>query len=157
MSLALRLKSSENLLHLRGANLYEVLARFEASDLEMFRYKNLAKDQFIAKLGMEELLICSEIDLSDSLESGQYAFQRGDAMFELSGDWKALMSEVCIYDFRQSRPGDFLMASVAGVSVWMLLPEADEPLILGCDPTYGHYLLSTLQRQLEESPFLNME
>ncbi len=157
MSLALRLKSSENLLHLRGANLYEVLARFEASDLEMFRYKNLAEDQFIAKLGMEELLICSEIDLSDSLESGQYAFQRGDAMFELSGDWKALMSEVCIYDFRQSRPGDFLMASVAGVSVWMLLPEADEPLILGCDPTYGHYLLSTLQRQLEESPFLNME
>ncbi|WP_373019573.1 hypothetical protein [Thiomicrorhabdus sp.] len=157
MSVSLRVKNSANLQHLRGPNLSEVLTRFESSDLALFRYRNLAEDQFIAKLGREELLIRSEIDLSDSLESGQYAFQRGDAMFELSGNWKGLLSEVCIFDFRQSRPGDFLMVSMAGVSVWMLVPEVDKPLVLGCDPTYGHYLLETLQRQIDESPFLKME
>ncbi|WP_130536651.1 hypothetical protein [Thiomicrorhabdus indica] len=147
-------KDLSNLMHLRGEGMQEVLASLGAENLEIFQYRSVAKDQFVANLGDEELYVCVEQPVQVSLEKNQYAFPRGDAVFELLGNWKALLSEVCIYDFRQCRPGDFLMVSVAGISAWLLIPETDEPLILGCDPTLGHYFQETLTRQIEESPFL---
>jgi len=157
MSLQITPKTMPTLMHFRGEGLNDVLASFGASGLEVFQYQSVAKDQFVAKLGEEELYVCVEQPLEAVSENNQYAFQRGDAIFELSGNWKALMSEVCIYDFRQSQPGDFLMVSIAGVSAWLLVPEADAPLILGCDPTFGHYFQETLSQQIQKSPFLKME
>ena len=153
-SLQLRTKSLSNFLHLRGEDMQEVLALLGAENLEIFQYRFVAKNQFVTKLGEEELYVCVEQPLQLSSEKNQYAFPRGDAVFELSGNWKALLSEVCIYDFRQCRPGDFLMVSIAGISAWLMIPQADEPLILGCDPTLGHYFQEILTRQIEESPFL---
>ncbi|MBO1923392.1 hypothetical protein [Thiomicrorhabdus sp. 6S3-12] len=153
----LALKSLANLLHLRGEGLNEILASFGAESLEIFQYQSLGEGQFVAKLGTDELYLSVEPSVELAEEKNQYAFPRGDAAFELSGNWKALLSEVCIYDFRQCRPGDFLMVSIAGISAWLLIPESDKPLILGCDPTYGHYFQETLIKQIEKSPFLKTE
>ena len=157
MSIQIVPKAFPVLMHLRGEGLDEVLASLGASDLDIFQYQFVADGQFVAKLGNEEIFVCVEQPLDISEEKKQYAFQRGDAIFELSGDWKGLMAEVCIYDFRQTQPGDFLMVLIAGVSAWLLIPEEGAPLVLGCDPTYGHYFYETLVRQLEVSPFLKME
>ncbi|MBF6057991.1 hypothetical protein [Thiomicrorhabdus heinhorstiae] len=157
MSLQISQKNVPGLLHLRGKKLNEILASFDAADLQVFQYKSLAENQFVAKLGEEELYVCADGSVSVSTEHNQYAFRRGDAIFEVAGNWKNLMAEVCIYDFRQSCPGDFLMVAMAGISAWLLIPEEGKPLILGCDPTFGHYLLETLTKQIETSPFLKTE
>lgn len=144
-----------SLIHLRGKNLEKIVKHFSASNLAMFEYQNGDEYQFVAKLGEEEFLLNQQGFNMDLVEAQQYAFQRGDAVFRLSGQWLNLMSEVCVYDFRQARPGNFLMVLVAGISVWMLVPESNGDLIIGCDPTYGHYLYETLQNQINVSPFLN--
>ncbi|MBO1927601.1 hypothetical protein J3998_08435 [Thiomicrorhabdus sp. 6S2-11] len=153
-ALQIHCKPLPGLMHFRGANMASILEKNDAADLQIFQYRKLSDDRFIANLGAEEIYFCVDAAESLELQANQYAFPRADATFELSGNWKALMSEVCIYDFRQSQPGDFLMVSIAGVSAWLLIPEADEPLILGCDPTFGHYFQEILMKQIEESPFL---
>lgn len=148
------------LLHIRGQNVLKVLGQLGCEELGVFQFKAFADNHFVAKLGKEELMLAPNNTMRmvlGGVEQDFYAFQRGDAVFELSGNWQGLMSEVCIYDFRQSRPGDFLMVLIAGVSVWMLIPQDGETLFLGCDPSYGHYLSLTLMRQVDESPFLNRE
>ncbi len=145
----------EHLTVLRGKRLAELIKKLNLSVPSLFEYQKYNGHGFIANLGAGEILINHSSFNESLLEEDQYAFQRGDAVFTLSGDWRALMSEVCIYDFRQAKPGDFTMVLVAGVGVWMLIPEDDAPLILGCDPTYGHYLQETLQNQINQSPFLN--
>lgn len=153
MSIVIQEKSLSSLTHFRGTNLTQLLEQLGQSDMDIFEYRVLADMGFVAKLGEDELLVHSQTALN-MVSNEQYAFQRGDAILELSGNWLGLMSEVCIFDFKQTRPGSFLMVLMAGVSVWMLIPQADAPLIIGCDPSYGHYLFSTLQHQVAQSPFL---
>jgi len=155
MRVRLTTLSLDNLMVLRGKNLLDLVNKMTLSVPTLFRYEKHGQQEFIANLGTSEILINHSSFENSLLEENQYAFQRGDAVFTLSGDWQALMKEVCIYDFRQAKPGDFSMVLVAGVGVWMLIPEANTPLILGCDPTYGHYLKETLQNQINQSPFLN--
>lgn len=155
MSVQITELSMTGLLHLRGQKISQALTEVGGDEMLIFSYRKVATNQFIARLGVEEFLINLNNFDSNVLNEKQYAFQRGDVVFELSGNWRALMSEVCIYDFRQASPGDFAMVSVAGVSVWMLIPD-DASLVVGCDPTYGHYLLTTLQKQIDSSPFLKI-
>lgn len=161
MSIEIRSIELTGLTHLRGLNLGNVLEKLTAVPLDIFRYTSLPEEgeaktpYFVAKLGEEELLVNVPQAVTNELSENQYAFQRGDAVFELSGNWRDLMAEVCIYDFAQTKPGDFSMVLMAGVSVWILIPEADQPLMMGCDPSFGHYLFTTIQRQIAESPFLN--
>lgn len=155
MSIQLERHSLEHLMVLRGKNLSGLLQNLEGSVPSLFHYQKLDNKGFIANLGAEEFLINHAGFNRDQLEPQQYAFQRGDVVISISGKWQELLSEVCIYDFRQARPGEFLMVLIAGVSVWMLIPEATEALIIGCDPTYGDYLFETLEKQINTSPFLN--
>ncbi|MDX1353462.1 MAG: hypothetical protein R3254_10640 [Thiomicrorhabdus sp.] len=155
MSIQVNTLALENLMVLRGKSLAELVQKMDLPLPDLFKYEMFDNQAFIANLGTSEILINHPAFKSQELGSQQYAFQRGDAVLSLSGDWRLLMSEVCIYDFRQARHGDLLMVLVAGVSVWMLIPEDNSPLILGCDPTYGHYLLETLHNQINQSPFLN--
>jgi len=155
MSIQLQSSSLEHLTVLRGKNLSGLVQSLTGSVPALFHYQKFENRGFIANLGSEEFLINLADFHRDQLESDQYAFQRGDVVISISGQWRELMSEVCIYDFRQACPGEFLMVLVAGVSVWMLIPEATETLVMGCDPTYGHYLFKTLEHQKNTSPFLN--
>lgn len=155
MTVQIHKKAYTNLTHLRGKRLGDSLKKITSAQLDIFKYQLLGENEFIAKLGNEEYLLNIQNFSVDLLESQQYAFQRGDAVYELSGNWIALMSEVCIYDFRQAVPGEFLMVLVAGISVWILVPEPNGNLIVGCDPTLEEYLENTLHRQINVSPFLN--
>ena len=155
MSIQLTKQTLPNLTVLRGKNLSQLLLKIELSNPEIFKYHNLNNGEFVANLGQEEILINHSSFSYEQLESQQYAFQRGDVVISLSGDWRKLMTEVCVYDFRQAKPGDFVMVLMAGVSVWMLIPQEGEPVIIGCDPTYGEYFIETLEEQIHTSPFLN--
>ncbi|WP_321324017.1 hypothetical protein [Thiomicrorhabdus sp.] len=155
MKIQLTKHSLPNLTVLRGKNLPQLIAKLEIANPELFKYELFNKEEFIANLGQEEILINHSKFSYDQLELQQYAFQRGDVVITLSGDWRNLMSEVCVFDFRQAKPGDFVMVLMAGVGVWMLIPEEGEPVTIGCDPTYGQYFIETLEKQIETSPFLN--
>lgn len=155
MSIQITPLALENLSVLRGKQLADFIQKMGLPLPSLFKYAMFGEHAFVANLGAGEILINHPGFNVDLLESEQYAFQRGDVVLSISGDWRSLMSEVCIYDFRQARPGDFSMVLLAGVGAWMLIPEENAPLTLGCDPTYGHYLLETLQRQINQSPFLN--
>jgi len=155
MSIEIHSLALENLMVLRGKSLPEFVQKMDLPLPDLFKYEMLDEQAFIANLGTSEILVNYPGFKTEDLGVQQYAFQRGDAIISLSGDWKSLMSEVCIYDFRQTRPGDFAMVLVAGVSVWILIPEDNSSLTLGCDPTYGHYLLETLYNQIYKSHFLN--
>lgn len=154
MSIQITPLTLDNLTVLRGKRLADFIQKMGLPLPELFKYASFGEQRFIANLGAGEILINHPGFNVRLLDEEQYAFQRGDVVLSLSGDWRALMSEVCIYDFRQARPGDFSMVLMAGVGAWMLIPEENAPLIIGCDPTYGHYLLETLQRQIDQSPFL---
>lgn len=155
MTIQVAQQSLENLTVLRGKRLPELIEKMALPLPKLFRYENLVDQNFIANLGEEEILINHAVFNKTLLEEEQYAFQRGDVIFTLSGDWRSLMSEICIYDFRQARPGDFSMVLIAGVGVWMLIPDDNASLVIGCDPTYGHYLMKTLQHQIKHSLYLN--
>lgn len=155
MSIQIKTLALGHLIVLRGKNLPELVKKIDLPLPDLFKYNMFDEQKFIANLGTSEILINHPVIKPEELDDQQYAFQRGDVVISLSGDWRALMSEVCVYDFRQARPGDFSMVLVAGVSVWMLIPEDNSSLTLGCDPTYGHYLLETLHKQIDQSPFLN--
>ncbi|KUJ72495.1 hypothetical protein [Thiomicrospira sp. WB1] len=132
--------------HLKDPEVEAVMAKALPDSLALFTYQILADESLVARLGRDEFLAwgpqAEPLISNDSIR----AFQRGDAVFELSGDWRALLAEICIHDFRQTRPGDFLMTTAAGVNVWLLIPDAQAPLWLGCDPTYEVYLHSVLER-----------
>lgn len=155
MSVQLANFSLENLMVVRGKQLSELITNMALSVPNLFKYQKFNEQEFIANLGESELLINTSAFNPEMLNEEQYAFQRGDAVFTLSGDWRSLMTEVCVYDFRQANPGDFSMVLLAGVTVWMLIPDDGEALVFGCDPTYGHYLQETLSNQINQSPFLN--
>lgn len=154
MSVQMAKKPLTGLTVLRGKNLPQLISKLESEIPVLFGYHAYGDEAFIASLGAEEYLINHPKFSHDLLESEQYAFQRGDVIITLSGNWRALMSEVCIYDFRQANPGDFAMVLIAGVSVWMLIPVDGDAVTLGCDPTYGEYLIETLENQINTSPFL---
>jgi len=155
MSIQLTQKSFPNLTVLRGKDLPKLISKLEITHPEIFKYEMGNNDEFIANLGQEEILINHSSFTYEQLETQQYAFQRGDVVISLSGDWRKLMTEVCVFDFRQAKPGDFVMVLIAGVGAWMLIPQEGEPVTIGCDPTYGEYFIETLEKQIHTSPFLN--
>ncbi|MDR9498808.1 MAG: hypothetical protein RI556_06495 [Hydrogenovibrio sp.] len=133
--------------HLKDSEAEEALEKRLNLVLGIFSYRSLTQPtSLVARLGSDEYFVCGAS--SDQMETIKdiRAFQRGDAVFELSGNWLAPLSEICIHDFRQTRPGHFLMTTAAGVNVWLLIPDANAPLIMGCDPTYEAYLYSVLER-----------
>lgn len=118
----------------------------------LFQYNSAGQSDFVATLGQTEFLIYSresdsaEAELQSSANDQTYLFPRDDHIFSLDGDdWQGLLLQVCSMDFSEVKPGEFIMASMAGVSTWFRIPsEEGEPLIFGCDPSYGHYLFHTM-------------
>lgn len=145
-----------HLFHIKGNN---ALSPLDALSLQvpekLFHYSPLDNMGFVAKLGQSEFLLYRDNEESwddwpDSVSDPQtYVFPRDDALFTLNGEnWSEFMLQVCSFDFSKSTPGEFILANMAGVSTWFRVPSSDEPLVFGCDPSYGHYLYSTMQEIL---------
>lgn len=115
-------------------------------------------DGFIARTGREEFLIATTTPPTAN-GTTCWCFGRDDRVLALSGpDWRDVMAQVCHMDLRNLGPGDWQMLAAAGVNLWCL--GIDQGLLLGCDPSLGHYLQQTLTevvRDLTASVFSGAE
>jgi hypothetical protein len=99
-------------------------------------------DGFVARTGREEFLIATAIPPRANGESC-WCYARDDRVLALTGtDWRRVMAQLCHLDLRGFGAGDWQMAAAAGVNVWCL--GLKDGLLLGCDPSLGHYLQQTL-------------
>ena len=151
------------LLQVRGSGSLTALAAesCEVPD-EWFTYQrttdlNTQGLDFVARLGSRECLLFFDLDerLADRLSvtpfADTYVFPRDDTVLKIEGEhWAEMMLQVCSYDLCNAQAPQFVMASAAGISVWMRIPAAGEPLLIGCDPSYGHYLVSTLEQVIQD-------
>ena len=151
------------LLQIRGSG---SLAALEAENCEVpeewFTYRSTAaldtqRLDFVARLGSRECLLFSHRDaqLADRIAAtgvaDTWVFPRDDTLLTIEGErWAEMMLQVCSFDLGTAHPPQFVMASAAGISLWMRIPAVGEPLLIGCDPGYGRYLVSTLEQIIQD-------
>jgi hypothetical protein len=109
-----------------------------------FAVQTGVREVFVLDMGAEKVL--RSASLHRAAGDGTWVFQREDHIFAFEGTgWRELLLAVCAYEFEQNRGGDFVMTILAGISCWLALPhQEDDPVVFGCDPSYGEYLKSTL-------------
>jgi hypothetical protein len=100
-------------------------------------------DGFVARTGREEFLIATAIPPRADDGASCWCYARDDRVLALTGTgWRRVMAQICHLDLRGFGAGDWQMAAAAGVNVWCL--GLEDGLLLGCDPSLGHYLQQTL-------------
>ncbi len=111
---------------------------------------------FVARTGHDEFLVAADEAPQLSAASPPWCFQRSDHLIELTGpDWAQALTAVCPHDLRALGGDAWLMATVAGVDVWLRTgPDSSGGLLIGCDPSYGHYLETTLREVVSETESL---
>jgi hypothetical protein len=129
-------------------------------DSNWFRHVAITGGGFAVQLGAREIYVLDRSDaeaswsiaLRDAAGHGTWIFPRQDHIFTLEGTgWRELLLTVCAYEFEQNRGGDFVMTYMAGVGCWFALPHNNgDPVIVGCDPSYGRYLKSTMAAVLAD-------
>ena len=101
----------------------------------------------VARTGRDEYMAMLKAGVP--APQNEWCFRRYDCVFELKGEgWVEMMAHLCQYDFRQLRPGDWLMTSVAGVSCWLYHEIESGSVLIGADPGYRHYLNETFSAVL---------
>ena len=155
------------LLQIRGSG---SLAALAAMNLEVpdawFTYGSTAsldpqRLDFVARLGSRECLLYCDQDeqlanrIAATVVADTFVFPRDDTVLAIAGErWEEMMLQICSFDLGSSQPPQFVMASAAGISIWMRIPAAGEPLLVGCDPSYGDYLVSTLEQIIQEFNYM---
>lgn len=131
-----------------------------------------AQGTMIARLGTGEFLVdawhggaehvrSSDLELMSlsTVSAGIYWVPRQDSVLSLSGDAAdELLLEACSFNFRSLPPaasrsgGPLVLTSMIGVAV-MVVPERADSLrfTIWCDPSFGHYLSSTLLELINDS------
>jgi sarcosine oxidase subunit gamma len=111
---------------------------------------------FVARTGRDEFLIAGDGSWQPPASSPPWCFQRSDHLIELSGNgWAHALAAVCPHDLRAMGGDAWLMATVAGVDGWLRTgPDPEAGLLIGCDPSYGHYLETTLREVVSETESL---
>tara|TARA_Y100000588_G_scaffold220266_1_gene234188 strand:+ start:4991 stop:5500 length:510 start_codon:yes stop_codon:yes gene_type:complete len=120
-----------------------------------FRYKLLPTGGFLARLGDREFYVFGpDGTLPSKFIYGveTYVFQRNDAVFSFDGDgYPSFLRELCAYDFETIEPDEFILANLAGVSCWFKVPpKHSTQVLIGCEPSYEHYMNETLTEVLSE-------
>lgn len=101
----------------------------------------------VARTGRDEYMAMLKAGVT--APQSEWCFRRYDSVFELKGEgWVEMMAHLCQYDFRQLKPGDWLMTSVAGVNCWLYHEIESGSLLIGADPGYRHYLNETFSAVL---------
>ena len=154
--LNLHLLQGYELWQIRGANSVTALESLGYTVPERwFAYHSSAGLGFLARLGQRECLLLNK---SGAVTAGAlaatedtYVFARDDVLLALEGKgWTTLMLQICSIDFSAATPGQLVMASAAGVSIWVRIPAGEEAVLIGCDPGYGKYLITTLEQVISE-------
>lgn len=102
---------------------------------------------FIARTGKDEFLLQTEKSFVCEKQAC-WCYSREDRTFILKGAlWREVMAYICHMDLSEVNKDDWLMMSVAGVNTWALVIE--EGLLMGCDPSLGEYVASTLNETVQ--------
>lgn len=112
-----------------------------------------ADDTLVACTGADQYLIVSAATPAFADRDAGWLFSRSDLILAIEGaDSFALLAQFCAYDFRGFAPGQWLMARLAGVDCWLYGQTGDDEirLLLGCDPSHGRYLHTTLTHAMSE-------
>ncbi|MBT3710875.1 MAG: hypothetical protein HOG19_15650 [Gammaproteobacteria bacterium] len=157
----LKLEKAQNLemWHVRGSAAPAALGSLSCGAPQMFKINGFSDLGFSTATGPTEFYLVDEKDGSVAGElkakaddADTFIFPRQDALFVLTGEgWKDMMLRVSAFNFKAAGDDDFVMANMAGVSVWFRVSATDPNKVLfGCDPSFGHYLYETLCDVVEE-------
>ncbi|WP_111497988.1 hypothetical protein [Marinobacter bohaiensis] len=131
-------------------------AALDADGLPRPREQLAAAEQdgaLVARTGADEYLLFLPGDRQPPADC--WCFSRADRVLAVHGDdWRELLARVCQYDFRHFGPGDWLMASLAGVNAWLYRTQEDGTLLVGVSDGFHRYLedlFSDLVCELEDS------
>lgn len=102
---------------------------------------------FVARTARDEFLVADERAWQPAPSAPPWCFRRSDQVVRLRGEgWASVLAALCPHDLRNVAPDTWIMATVAGVDVWLYSPDgASGGVLVGCDPSYGDYMRSTLQ------------
>lgn len=108
---------------------------------------------FIARIARDEFLVADERPWQPPQSTPPWCFRRSDHVIRLTGDeWPTVLAALCPHNLRNIGRDTWLMATVAGVDVWLYSPDgATGGVLIGCEPSFGHYLRSTLQEVAGET------
>ena len=112
---------------------------------------------FVAQTGGDEFLVADAGDWRSPGSPPPWSFRRCDHIVELMGaDWADVLADLCPHDLRGLAPGTWLLVTIAGVDSWLFGPsQSSGGVLLGCDPSYGHYLQTTLEQVAAETAALS--
>lgn len=107
---------------------------------------------FLARTGKSEYLVASRTRRTLPASIPPWQFARSDRIFRLQGKgWCDVMAELCPLDLRRMEAEDWLMTTMAGVDVWLFAsPDSEGGVLIGCDPSLGEYLKTTLYEVVAE-------
>jgi hypothetical protein len=161
--------SDLNLLPLKGYELWQIRGANSVMALESlgytvperwFAHHPGAEFGFLARLGQRECLLLTKTSLNktgaltgDALAAVEdtYTFARDDVLLVLEGKhWIQLMLQICSFDFSTAEPCQLVMTNAAGVSIWVRIPASEEAVLIGCDPGYSRYLMTTLEHVISD-------
>lgn len=134
------LTGPESAAALTAAGLPQPEAQLSALEADGTLVARTGSDEYMAYLpGGQKAPVCD------------WSFPRADRIFALRGEgWVDLMAQVCQFDFRKMQPGDWLMASVAGVNCWLYRQLDVDALLIGFDAGYEHYMSETFSTLVSE-------
>lgn len=107
---------------------------------------------FVARIGEDAWLLMNGGEEPPTTPPDGHCFPRDDSLLVVSGDaWRELMLEICSHDFSRAAGSDFVMTRAAGVAIWVRVPVAGEPVLIGCDPSYADYLTQVIESVADEA------
>ncbi len=150
-----------SLLHVRGPKAAGTVASIGIElQSDWFRHSPITGGGFAVQTGAREVYVLNmgagntpwSTALQRAVGNGTWVFRREDHIFTFEGaGWRELLLAVCAYEFEQNKSSDFIMTNMAGINCWLALPHKEnDPVIFGCDPSYGQYLKSTLTDVIAE-------
>ena len=146
------------LYHIRGSGSRELMDSLPVvAGSDWFHYVPLQHPGFIATLGNTEFMLFEDDrqTLGDELlaraDKQTKIYRRDDQILSLDGNWQEPLLQLCSLNFADVRPGEFIMANMAGVASWFRIPQDDdEALICACDPSFSHYLFDMMAEVVDD-------
>lgn len=113
----------------------------------------------VVQTGDTEFFVAGADEWQPPVSPPPWSFRRCDHVVELAGaDWAGVLAALCPHDLQDLAPDTWLFVTVAGVDSWVFGPSRSSgAVLLGCDPSYGHYLQTTLEQVVAETAVLSSD
>ena len=151
MSLHIAIVDDLRLVQLVGPGAAEVLQRAGLPCPDAEQQVLATPSGFVARTGRAAFLLADDGGTGLPDDGPFWAFPAADHVFRVTGaGWPGLMAELCALDPALLAEGGWLMTRFARIAVWLFrappAPGAAPPdLLIGCDPSHGRYLTTTLE------------